>query len=97
MRNVLRLSAVLLLCFAAAGTSAAADPKPPAKPGPREPEGLWQAAAFTDMMSAPPAEARTDSGLALSADGTPSTPRPARRREQRTPWFAILVFSPLVL
>jgi hypothetical protein len=62
-----------------------------------EPEGPWQAAAFTDMMSAPPAEARTDSGLALSADGTSSTTRPARRREQRTPWFAILVFSPLVL
>jgi hypothetical protein len=62
-----------------------------------EPEGPWQAGTLADMTSSPSTETRTDPGLNLAADGTTSTPRPARRREQRTPWFAILVFSPLVL
>jgi hypothetical protein len=57
----------------------------------------WVTDSLTDTTSASAVEPAARSGLDLSTEGAPSTPRPARRREQRTPWFAILVFSPLVL
>ncbi len=62
-----------------------------------EQAGPWQAGTFTDMTSATPAETKPDPGLDLTGDGITAPSRPARRREQGTPWFAILVFSPLVL
>jgi hypothetical protein len=57
----------------------------------------WMAGTLTEKPPASRAEAPAASGLDLAADGAPSASRPARRKGQGTPWFMILVFSPLVL
>ena len=60
-------------------------------------DALWPVGSLADMTTPPPAEAPTPLGLDLAAESAATTTRPARRREPRTPWFAILVLSPLVL
>jgi DNA-directed RNA polymerase subunit RPC12/RpoP len=61
-------------------------------------ESPWAAGSITEMLPFSPAEVPVESPPQSFTDTvSPSTSRPKRRAESGTPWFMILVFSPLVL
>jgi hypothetical protein len=59
-------------------------------------ESPWLGGATTELLPPAPAEAPAGAPQELPGEA-PSAPRPARRKEPGTPWFMILVFSPLLL
>src|SRR6185437_6270367 len=61
-------------------------------------EAPWMTGTMTEVLSPSPEQTPASSEPEALVDaGAPSSPRPARRAESGTPWFMILVFSPLVL
>ena len=60
------------------------------------PEASWLGGTATELVTQTPAGAPTGVQLEAPSD-TAAAPRPARRSEPGTPWFMILVFSPLLL
>jgi phage FluMu protein Com len=60
-------------------------------------EAPWMAATMTETFAPSPAEAPAAPQAEAFTDGAPAAARPQRRKEQGTPWFMILVFSPLLL
>jgi hypothetical protein len=61
-------------------------------------EAPWMTATVTEMLpSSPPEGAAPAAEGFTAAPSMPSAARTARRNESGTPWFMILVFSPLLL
>jgi hypothetical protein len=61
-------------------------------------DASWMTGAATEVQVPSPEQTLTASEPpALAEDGVPSSQRLARRKESGTPWFLILVFSPLLL
>jgi hypothetical protein len=59
-------------------------------------EAPWLSGTATELLTQPPPETPVGPPPELPIEA-PSAPRPARRKEPGTPWFMILVFSPLLL
>jgi hypothetical protein len=68
-------------------------------------EAPWMSSTLTatfappspEEAAAPQPEATPQPETEAFTPAAPAAPRPARRKEQGTPWFMILVFSPLLL